>query len=105
MSPRHSIRRVDYATQGFDECCCREFKPRSDLHGIDGRHRNKLRQSSGQSSDAMLLEEFALMRVASAAVFAKKLTSPADAIQTLVHDDAIACLQISNGGPDLFYRS
>jgi hypothetical protein len=45
------------------------------------------------------------MRVASAAVFAKKLTSSADAIQTLIHYDAVAGLQISYCGPNLFYKT
>ncbi len=76
---------MDYAAQRLDERRHRRLQRRCYFHRIHGRHGYKFGKPTRQSGDTVLAIELALVTVLSAAILAKNLAPPADAIQTLVH--------------------
>ena len=94
---------MDYAAQRLDQGRHRRLQRCCYLDRIHRRHGNKLGEPARQSGDAVLAIELTLMTILSATILTKNLAPPADAIQSLVHHDAIAFTQISNRATYLFY--
>ena len=82
------------AAQRFNQrrfCCVQSGANR---HGVNGRHGDKLSQSTRQSSDAMFAVKLALMRIAGLAVLTQRRAAFADAVQSLIDDDMVTDFQI-----------
>src|SRR6185503_1218506 len=99
---RHRVRRMNDAAERLDERCCGSFQGRTNLDRIHRRHRNELCEPAGQASDAVFAIKLTLVTVVSAAVFTKNVAPSADAIQALVHHDAITFAQIRDRTSHLF---
>jgi hypothetical protein len=90
------------ASEWFDERGSRVLEWSSYLYCIYTRHSNELSEAARQSRDSVLAIKLALMTVLGATVLTKNLAPAADAIQSLVHYNAIAFAQIFDRITNLF---
>src|SRR5437868_3114800 len=88
------IRRMNDATERLHERRGRGLERRRDLHRINCGHGNELSEAARQSSDTVFAIKLALMTISRAAITAKNFTPAADAVQPLVHYNAIAFTQV-----------
>jgi hypothetical protein len=92
---------VNYASERLDQGCYRRIECSNDLYSIHRRNSNELGQSAGQSRDAVLAIELALMTVPGAAIVTQNLAPPTHAIQALVDYHTIAFTQICHRATNL----
>src|SRR5438105_1191613 len=93
---------MDDAGKRFDERGLSRIEHGANRYGIDRRNGDELCQATGQTRDAVLAVELALMRISRATVFAECLTSQTHAIQTLIHHDVIANSQVMHFASNFF---
>jgi hypothetical protein len=96
---------MDDASERFDQRSRRAIEWSCYLYCIYSRHSNELGETARQSRDSMLAIELALMAILSATVLTKNLAPPADAIQSLVHYNAISLAQIFHRATNLFHNA
>src|SRR5260370_35681117 len=91
---------MDDATQRLNHSSLGHIQSAANGYRVDCRHRNELSQSTRQPGDTVLSIELALMRISRATVLAERGSFQARTIQSLVHNNTVADLQIN----DLFAR-